>query len=350
MKRTPGSIIKTCSETDIKRHPLLSIIVPVYNVAPYLERCLQSLLEQTEKDLEIVCVEDGSTDESPAILRGWLKRDPRLRIISQPNAGLSAARNTGLKAAAGRYIGFVDSDDWVDPAFFEHLLRAAEESGADVVKTDHQGVCSVQAAKPPLYRQWSEVTQWPDKLLHNSAWQKLYRHDFLKRHQLSFPNGLKWEDVLWTLQVMNYAHTVVYRPAGAYYYFANAQGICSLGVSSKKEEMQRHTLEIMRRCLLFAQEQNFSPKCMRQTKQYLARTLLLPRTVVRYQFSHLLKIRRMLGSWLTLKALYRGPNGRSFVWVQTQNFHGNDYHVLNVLNFKIRLWKRKITPLKKTRF
>lgn len=99
---------------DFSMDGTVSIILPCYNVAPYLDECLESLVRQTWEDLEIICVNDGSTDDTPDVLRGWAEKDARIRVIHQENEGAFSARNAGLDAAAGEYIGFVDPDDYVD--------------------------------------------------------------------------------------------------------------------------------------------------------------------------------------------------------------------------------------------
>lgn len=101
----------------------VSIIVPCYNVAPYLDKCMESLTLQTLGDLEIICVNDGSGDDTPAILRAWAERDGRIRVVDRENGGLSAARNTGMALAGGEYIGFVDPDDYVEHSMYGRLLE-----------------------------------------------------------------------------------------------------------------------------------------------------------------------------------------------------------------------------------
>ena len=110
----------------------VSIIVPVYNVEKYLECCLESLINQTLKDIEIICVNDGSTDNSGKILENYAAKDNRIKVIHQVNGGQAAARNNGLNAVNGKYINFIDSDDWVDLDFIEKLYDAAERNSADI--------------------------------------------------------------------------------------------------------------------------------------------------------------------------------------------------------------------------
>lgn len=117
--------------------PLISIIVPVYNVQEYLERCVVSLLHQTYHNLEIILIDDGSTDDSPKLCKELQNRDARIKFVSQINQGIGAVRNLGLSMAHGEYVGFVDSDDWVDEDMYESLLKLMLERNADVVCCAH---------------------------------------------------------------------------------------------------------------------------------------------------------------------------------------------------------------------
>ena len=121
---------------------MISVIIPVYNVEKYLDKCLESVLTNTYQNLEVICVNDGSTDNSLDILDKWEKKDSRIYIISHENRGLPEARNSGLEVATGEYTAFIDSDDWVHPRYFESLLNCMEESNADMV------ICGYQRINP----------------------------------------------------------------------------------------------------------------------------------------------------------------------------------------------------------
>lgn len=116
-----------------KKSPLISVIIPVYNTEKYLIRCLDSVIRNSYKNLQIICVNDGSTDRSLSILRQYEKKDPRIEVIDQPNQKLSAARNTGIDAASGDWIALLDSDDWLHQDYFLILQNIAEKSGCDVI-------------------------------------------------------------------------------------------------------------------------------------------------------------------------------------------------------------------------
>ena len=119
--------------------PTVSIIIPVYQVEKYLDKCIASVVGQTYQNLQIILVDDGSTDRSPAICDGRKERDPRITVVHQPNGGLSRARNAGLKLATGEFIGFVDSDDWIEPDMVETLLTALQETDADIAVGGFEG-------------------------------------------------------------------------------------------------------------------------------------------------------------------------------------------------------------------
>ena len=131
MKNT--SPIKT--ELRVKS-PLISVIIPVFNVEEYLEECISSILRQTLTDIEIICIDDGSTDSSPDILKKYAEQDRRITVYSQDNCGLSAARNLGMRAARGRYTYFIDSDDWLERDALRDLYTRAEKDQLDLLLFD----------------------------------------------------------------------------------------------------------------------------------------------------------------------------------------------------------------------
>ena len=124
----------------MKRMPKISVIIPVYKVEQYLPECLDSIINQTYKNLEIICIDDGSPDNSGKILDEYASKDNRIRVIHKENGGISSARNAGLDIATGDWISFVDSDDWLDINTYEKLLSSADEANTDIVMF---GNCSV---------------------------------------------------------------------------------------------------------------------------------------------------------------------------------------------------------------
>lgn len=110
-----------------EKQPLISVIVPIYKVEQYLNRCVQSIVDQTYKNLEIILVDDGSPDNSPAMCDAWAEKDDRVQVVHKKNGGVSSARNAGLDAANGAYIGFVDGDDYIEPDMYAQLLQAIQK-------------------------------------------------------------------------------------------------------------------------------------------------------------------------------------------------------------------------------
>lgn len=208
--------------------PTLSLVVPVYNVAPYLPRCLESLAALDPPADEIIVVDDGSTDDCPRILNEWGPRLPRMRVIRQENGGLSAARNTGLDAARGSYLAFVDSDDFVAPDAYADALRQAEEQALDMVllnanyhfegrEADYAIYANVAATDVIPGREWLRRRFRAGRFLH-MVWMHLYRRDFIERHRFRFVPRLIHEDVIWTTEALLAATRVRYTGHVAVHY------------------------------------------------------------------------------------------------------------------------------------
>ena len=159
--------------------PSVSVIVPVYNVEKYLPRCLESLVNQTLEDIEIICVDDGSTDSSPVILDDYASRFPKIKALHTENRGVSSARNTALDIAKGDYIGFVDSDDAASPGMFRTLLSCALETDSSIVQCSYDKASRrVDEARTFSVRE-EIVSALMDFTLTNAVWDKLYRRDVL---------------------------------------------------------------------------------------------------------------------------------------------------------------------------
>ena len=202
--------------------PLLSIVMPVYNVAPYLPRCLESLAALTPPADEIIVVDDGSTDDCPRILAEFASRLPQMRVIRQENGGLSAARNTGLDSARGKYLAFVDSDDFVEPDAYAEALRLAEDEQLDMVLFNARYHFEGRQADRPIYadapatgiipgREWLRQRLKAGRFLH-MVWMHLYRRDFVEKNGFRFVPRLIHEDVIWTTKVLLAAQRICYLP------------------------------------------------------------------------------------------------------------------------------------------
>lgn len=207
---------------------LLSLVVPVYNVAPFLERCLASLAAQNLEGMEIVFVDDGSTDDCPAILARCTAQHAQMRVIRQDNGGLSAARNTGLDHISGEYVAFVDSDDWVAPGYYRRLLELARAKNLHMAHGNAMYHFEGRREDHPIYRDALSTEVMPgrevlrrrltEKTFLHMVWMHLYRRDFIERLGLRFVPRLIHEDVPWTTRALLEAQRVAYDPAPGYFY------------------------------------------------------------------------------------------------------------------------------------
>lgn len=186
--------------------PRLSVVVPIYNVEPYLPACLRSLGAQTAGDLEVIMVDDGSGDRSAEIAAGFAQRDPRFRLITQANAGLGHARNTGAAASTGELLAFVDSDDVVPHDAYERLAGALDHSGSDFASGNVQRLTGTRVTQAPFLartfattRLHTHVTRFRPLLADRIACNKLWRRSFWEDNGLRFPEGVLHEDIPVTL-------------------------------------------------------------------------------------------------------------------------------------------------------
>lgn len=210
---------------------MLSIIVPVYNCGEYINKCVQSVLEQTVTDLELILVDDGSFDGSGELCDLWAQSDSRVKVIHQANAGVSAARNAGLEAAMGEYIGFVDADDYIAPRMYEMAMEAM--SDADICMFDTVTVFAAGTAKDtiPLLEESCllEKKDWEPPLLAQmagSACRCLYRRALVQ--EIRFPVGIKLsEDRLFNLEAMGRAEKLYYLKKGMYFRTVREGSACN---------------------------------------------------------------------------------------------------------------------------
>jgi glycosyltransferase involved in cell wall biosynthesis len=224
--------------------PKVSVIVPVYNAGKFLVRCLDSIISQTLLDIEIICINDGSTDDSLEILEKYAAKDSRMVVFRQDNLGQGAARNVGLESARGEYVGFVDADDWIELNYFEKLYGAAKKYDADMAccgivrrypssrsRTKlHIGEEKVYSTTVEKY----EVAEIPRRCY---IYNKIYRRSEIERHGLRFPEGVYFEDIGFSIRALHHLKTMVTVPEVIYFYWVNHQSTTRQMTDKKQRDL-----------------------------------------------------------------------------------------------------------------
>ena len=203
----------------------ISIIVPVYNSSEYLERCLDSLMGQTLEDIEIIVVNDGSTDCSESIIKKYQKRDKRIKLINKENGGQSSARNLGLNNAKGEYISFVDSDDYIDINLCKDTFQVAKKEKCDIVVFDSYITDSLTNNYSKVLNDFSsgQIDCKDFFFAGVGPCNKIYRRSFLQKNHFSFPLNIIYEDYAAIIPLAKYNPQVYYLNKAYYYYFQSPE-------------------------------------------------------------------------------------------------------------------------------
>ncbi|WP_418501161.1 glycosyltransferase [Flagellimonas sp.] len=219
----------------MRQRPLISVIVPVYNVEAYLSQCVDSILSQTYENLEVILINDGSKDNGGKICDGYAKKDSRVKVIHQINKGLSGARNSGLKIAAGEYLAFVDSDDWIEPTMFSTMVELMQQNNLEIIECDiaksnveKQTVRNVKLA----VETYSEALKRIIKNNQYSVWRRVYKASLVKDYR--FLEGKNSEDVYFTIDNLKKVDKIGVYPVPFYNYRYNPTSITKSPYSLKK--------------------------------------------------------------------------------------------------------------------
>jgi glycosyltransferase involved in cell wall biosynthesis len=216
----------------MNRNPLISVVVPIYNVEAYLDACLTSIAHSSVQDIEVLMVDDGSKDSSPAIARHHVNCDSKFHLVSQPNRGNGAARNVALRHARGEFIAFADADDIVPQHAYAALLGAMRNQGVDfaaghVLRMTDSGKLSRSAIHHKALRQPAARTRLADRFelfADTCLWNKLYKRDFAMHHLFPIPEGSLYEDLLAVTRAYTAAHAISIVPETVYHWRKRADG------------------------------------------------------------------------------------------------------------------------------
>jgi len=238
-------------------NPLISIIVPVYKVEDYLEKCIKSILAQSLTNLELILIDDGSPDKCGEICDSYADKDSRINVVHKRNEGLSAARNTGLDIAKGKYIGFIDSDDWIDSNMYETLLALLVDNNADIAQCEFIKSYNEEEIIDNSEKKNFEIFNNVESLvnLYNEKaistvviWNKLYKRSLFEN--IRFPKGKIHEDEFTTHKLLYKSKKLVYTDKTFYYYRQNPTSI----MNSKFNKKRLDILDAMQERLEFAEK------------------------------------------------------------------------------------------------
>ena len=233
-------------------NPLISIIVPIYNVETYIKKCVDSILSQTYKNLEVILVDDGSPDNCGNICDEYSLNDNRVKTIHKKNGGLSSARNAGLDVAIGEYIGFVDSDDWIESDMYESLYKIITERKADISVCGRyiveEGRITTISDTEEVYvftkqEALSQLVLDEHDGIKNFAWDKLYKKELFEN--IRYPEGKYYEDIFTTYKLFSMSNLIAEIKSPKYYYLLREGSICGSNTPSKRYDYYKANMECL---------------------------------------------------------------------------------------------------------
>ena len=229
----------------------VSVIMPVFNCEKYLRACLESLLGQTLKEIEIICVNDGSQDNSLKILQEYAQNDSRIKIIDQHNQGVSIARNNAIKLAKGEFIGFVDADDLIDLDYFEKLYNAAVKNDCDIAAAGIKWVSNngeldkidLKFKKFKIYTKTSEKYKVTNVAKKAYIWNKIYKKELFDKFETVFEPGICYEDMMFSHRILHNSRKLITVPNVFYYYRFNPLSLVRTDSPEKKADFKKEILK-----------------------------------------------------------------------------------------------------------
>jgi len=260
---------KSIHELEVKYNsPKLSVIIPAYNSEKYIQKCLNSLTNQTLKEIEIIVIDDGSVDQTSQTAYSFAQNDSRIKVVIQEHKLQGAARNNGIKHANGEYIGFVDADDWVDLDYFEKLYSLVKKFDADIAMATNVRIGNGKTKKRLNITKEEFVIGLQNKIDTCNLWKdscptnKIYKAEFLRNNNILFPESVYCEDKLFTTKAVYYANGIVTVPDTYYYYYRNLNStshnkILRKGRENDKNNARLAVLKFLRTHNLNVRDGNF---------------------------------------------------------------------------------------------
>lgn len=309
--------------------PKVSIIVPFYNVERYIEKCLETLVNQTLEDIEIILVNDGSKDKSIEIVNKFLEKYPeKLVYFEKENGGLSDARNYAIPYAKGEYIAFLDSDDYVEKDMYEKMYQLAKEENSDMVECD-------------FYWEYPEKTRIDTGAIYNGkkemlekvrvvAWNKLIKREILEKAKIEFPKGYRYEDVEFTYKLIPYLEKVSFLKKPCIHYIQRENSI-----SNSQNERTKEIFDVLDHVIRYYKEKGIYDEYKEEIEYIYARYLLCS-SLLRMVKIEDKKIREELlnKTWINLNEKF--PNWKKNK-ILKKNKSGKDFYMktINKITYKI---------------
>lgn len=245
----------------------VSVIVPVYNVENYIQKCLETLANQTLKDIEIILVDDGSTDDCANIIKEYIKEHTNMQYYHKENGGLSDARNYGFKYANGKYVAFLDADDYVKENCYEKLYQKAKKEDSDMVECNFYWDYGKKQKKDiGVYYSGKQEMLEKARVV---AWNKLYKREILKQANIQFPKGLQYEDVAFFYQMIPFLKTISFEKEPLIYYVQRKNSI-----ANTQNEKTGDILEVLKQVISYYKENNLYQEYQEVLEFTSARLLL----------------------------------------------------------------------------
>lgn len=310
--------------------PKVSVIVPVYNVENYIEKCLNTLVNQTIQDIEIIIVNDGSTDNSKNVIEKFIKKYPeKIVYLEKENGGLSDARNYGLPYAKGEYIAFLDSDDYVELDMYERMYEVAKKENSDIVECDFiweypnkqkQDIGKIYNGKHEMLEKVRVV-----------AWNKLIKRQILNDTQILFPKGYRYEDVEFTYKLIPYLNKVSFLKKPCIHYVQRENSI-----SNSQNERTREIFNVLDNVINFYKEKNFYDE-YKEELEYVYTRYLLCSSLLRMVKIKNKEVRNNIlnETWEKLNTNF--PNWKKNK-ILTKNKSGKDKYMKSVNKFTYKIY------------
>lgn len=307
----------------------VSIVVPIYNVEKYLPRCINSLINQTLQEIEIILVNDGSTDNSAKIAKEYLtKYESKIKYVEKENGGLSDARNFGMNYATGEYIAFLDSDDYIEPNAYEEMYEKAKKENADYVECDFiwEYTNKIKEDKRISYNNKKEMLE----NVRVVAWNKLIKRSIIVENKLSFPKGLRYEDIEFTYKLIPHIEKTEYVDKCFVHYVQRENSIANV-----QNERTAEIFTILDNVIEYYKKNNIYEEYKEELEYNYARYLLCSSLKRICKVQSKTKRKELIQkNWQELNEKY--PNWKKNKILNNKNTNKNRYmRTVNKLTYKI---------------